>query len=325
MAPRYTDSDDFYTSGTEGGEARPRPLKSRRLVDMMEPSQKGKGRGKAAAEAPFRPEGIAPASVFEPPQTRSAAEGTAPQQALFDRAPSGKATVSQNRAKVPAKEPAPDLPHDTCAVLSVTPAGEGETVAVVLALPDSEGKQAQRVRFYLLVEQYTELKLQTGTVTPAYAETLLDAGRLCGAIRRGMALLRYGDQSARRLAYKLTAKGVDRETAARAVAYLTEKGYIREDNSATLRAEQGIRKGWGERRIREDLAAHGFTCEAVEEAMESLSDTDWEENCAEAIRKKYGKIPEDKGERQKLMAAMMRLGYDADTIRGAMRRILRES
>jgi hypothetical protein len=68
-----------------------------------------------------------------------------------------------------------------------------------------------------LVEQYAELKVQTGTVTPAYAETLLDAGRLCGAIRRGMALLQYGDQSARRLAYKLTAKGVDRDIAARAV------------------------------------------------------------------------------------------------------------
>ena len=175
------------------------------------------------------------------------------------------------------------------------------------------------------MEQYAELGVKAGAISPEKADELLNAGRLCGAIRRGMAILGYGDQSARRLAYKLTAKGVDRETAARAVAYLTEKGYVREDSAATLRAEQGLRKGWGERRIREDLCAHGFTREAVEEAMESLSDTDWVENCTDAIRKKYGEIPEDKGERQKLIAAMMRLGYDTDTVREAMREILRKS
>ena len=175
------------------------------------------------------------------------------------------------------------------------------------------------------MEQYAELGVKIGEITPEEADTLLDAGRLCGAIRRGISLLGYGDQSARRLAYKLTAKGVDRDTAARATAYLAEKGYIREDDTATLRAEQDLRKGWGERRIREDLMTHGFTREAVEEAMESLSDTNWVENCATAIRKKYGEIPEDKGERQKLMAAMMRLGYDTDTVREAMREILRKS
>jgi SOS response regulatory protein OraA/RecX len=70
---------------------------------------------------------------------------------------------------------------------------------------------------------------------------------------------------------------------------------------------------------------HGFTREAVEEAMENISDTDWEENCAAAIRKKYGEIPEDRGERQKLIASMMRLVYDTDTIKEAMRAILREN
>ena len=64
---------------------------------------------------------------------------------------------------------------------------------------------------------------------------------------------------------------------------------------------------------------------AAQEAMEDLADTDWVENCAAAIRKKYGEIPEDKGERQKLIAALMRLGYDTDTVREAMREILRKS
>lgn len=337
MAPRYRDPDDFDTPETDGGEARPRPLKSRRLVDVMEPAPKGKKKETAIAEAPARRERIAPASSVSgataprqkgsdtTPPVQALPERTVPKQAPSEQAAFKKKASRQPPTHAPAKPSAPDLPPDTCAVLSVTPAGEGETVTVVLALPDPEGKKAQRVRFCLLVEQYAELGVKIGGITPEEADALLDAGKLCGAIRRGISLLGYGDQSARRLAYKLTAKGVDGDTAARATAYLTEKGYIREDDTATLRAEQDLRKGWGERRIREDLIAHGFTREAVEEAMESLSDTDWVENCTAAIRKKYGEIPEDKGERQKLIAAMMRLGYDTDTIREAMRDILRKS
>ena len=336
MAPRYRDPDDLDTPETHGGEAGPRPLKSRRLVDMMDTSSKGKGRRKPATAAPSRREKVTPSAVPEP-TVFGRGEGdqdlpqATPSKRIAPKQPSSQKTVLKPTS---LKETAPqilaghnplDLPSDARAVLSVTPEGEGETVTVVLALPDPEGKKAQRVSFHLLVEQYAELGVKTGEITPEYADTLLDAGKLCGAIRRGISLLGYGDQSARRLAYKLTAKGVDRDTAARAVAYLTERGYIREESTATLRARQGVGKGWGERRIREDLIAHGFTREAVEEAMENISDTDWEENCTEAIRKKYGEIPEDRGERQKLMAAMVRLGYDTDTVKEAMRTILREN
>ena len=331
MAPRYRDPDDFDIPETDGGEARPRPLKSRRLVDVIETSSKGKGREKQELAASVHRERTSPpSSASEPRFPRQAGtdfttpKATAPDRSVSKRSPSVKTGSPKTAEKAPDKPSAPDLPPDTRAVLSVTPSGEGETVTVVLALPDPEGKKAQRVSFHLLVEQYAELGVKTGEITSEYADTLLDAGQLCGAIRRGISMLGYGDQSARRLAGKLTAKGVDRDTAARAVAYLTERGYIREESTATLRARQSVGKGWGERRIREDLMAHGFTREAVEEAMEEISDTDWEENCAAAIRKKYGGIPEDRGERQKLIASMMRLGYDADTVKEAMRIILRE-
>lgn len=332
MAPRYRDPDGFDIPETHGGEAGPRPLKSRRLVDVMETSSKGKGRDKRESAASVCRERTSHLpSATEPRSPRQAEtdfttpKATVPERSVSKRSPSVKTGSPKTAEKAPDKTSVPDLPPDTRAVLSVTPAGEGETVTVVLALPDPEGKKAQRVSFHLLVEQYAELGVKTGEITPEYTETLLDAGRLCGAIRRGISMLGYGDQSARRLAYKLTAKGVDRDTAARAVAYLTERGYIREESTATLRARQSVGKGWGERRIREDLMAHGFTREAVEEAMENISDTDWEENCAAAIRKKYGEIPEDRGERQKLIASMMRLGYDADTVKEAMRTILREN
>ena len=228
-----------------------------------------------------------------------------------------------------------------CAILSVTPAGEGETVAVVLSVPPSEadmdalesdgrpGSRSKRVKLHLLVEQYADLQAEgctfhVGEITEQWAEELIEAGKLCAAIKRGMWLLQYGDRSARRLTAQLTAKGTDRETAATATAYLVRKGYIREDDTARLRAEQSLRKGWGPRRIREDLRARGFTSEAVEEAMETLSKVDFSEKCADIIRKKYREIPEDRADLRKMTASLMRLGYDSDHIREAMRSCLRE-
>jgi SOS response regulatory protein OraA/RecX len=209
-------------------------------------------------------------------------------------------------------------------ILSVTPEGEGETVAVVLSVPNAEGGKPERVKLHLLVEQYADLGVKVGEITPEQADRLLEAGKLCAAVRRGMGLLQYGDKSARRLAYKLTAKGIDRETATAAAAYLSEKGYIREDDTARLRAEQGVRKGWGLRRICEDLRAQGFTADVIDDAAEGLSEVDFVENCVAVIRKKYGDVPEERPARQKMVAALMRLGYDSEEIREAMRMLLRK-
>lgn len=295
MSPRsYADPHNFYTDEPDGGEAEPRPLKARRLVDVMEGQGKSPRRDTPPTERLHRDVARKPSEPRPSPQLRPTSGPTLP--------------------------PLPDV----CTVLSVTPSGEGDTVAVVMALPDPAGGKPQRVRFHLLVEQYAELGVQTGEIAPETADAILDAGRLCGAICRGLSMLVYGDHSAHRLAYKLTAKGVDREIASRAVAYLIERGYIREECTAVLRARQGLNKGWGERRIEEDLFAHGFTREAVEEAVAQLSDVDWEENCASVIRKKYREIPAERRELQKLVAAMMRLGYDADTIKAALRSIMRE-
>ena len=300
MATRgYTDLEQIYINEPDGGEATPRPLKARKLLDMME------GQGRSPNRKPSRKD--------TPPKEH-------PHRETAEKSPKSKPSPQLRRVSVPDSQPLPTV----CTVLSVTPSGEGETVAVVMALQNHAGGKPQRVSFHLLVEQYAELGVKVGEVTPEAAEVILDGGRLCGAIRRGMAMLGYGDHSARRLASKLMGKGVDREIASRAVAYLVERGYIREESTATLRARQGVSKGWGERRIEEDLFAHGFTREAVEEAMTQLSDVDWEENCASAIRKKYREIPAERRELQKLMAAMMRLGYDADTVKAALRRIMRE-
>ena len=213
-----------------------------------------------------------------------------------------------------------DVP-DGYAVLSIRPDGAGEMVEVLLSVPCATGDRSECLKLYLTVEQYADLDPHVGPITHKEAEVITEMGRLCHAIRRGMGLLQYGDCSARRLAYKLSVKGIDRETADAAVAYLSEKGYIREEDTAGRRAEQGVGKFWGARRIREDLRARGFSSEAVEEAMEALAEADFVGNCASLIRKKYGSVPAERVPRQKMMAALLRLGYEPDEIREAMRRV----
>ena len=202
-----------------------------------------------------------------------------------------------------------------CAVLEIRPSDEGETVTVTLL------QGGEQVSVHLLVEQYADLRPREGSISEAEAEALIEAGRLCDAIRQGMRCLQYGDLSARRLTYKLSAKCVSREIAARAAEYLAEKGYIREESAAVSRAAQSVRKLWGPRRIREDLRANGFSPDAVEEAMNSLAEVDFAENCAAVIRKKYRTLPDDRAAKQKMVAALMRLGYDGDVIRAAARRV----
>lgn len=205
------------------------------------------------------------------------------------------------------------------AILSINPVGEGEMVAVLLAVPgDGEGESATQCVVHLLVEQYTLLALRAGVVSAETVEQIREAGELCAAIRRGIRLLSYGDTSARRLAYKLTARGVDGDIARGAVAYLTKRGYIREDNAARRRAEQGVSKLWGPRRIREDLRAGGFSPDAVEDAMETLSQVDFEENCRLALAKKRPPATLDRPTYQKLTAYLLRLGYGGDTVRRAL-------
>ena len=125
--------------------------------------------------------------------------------------------------------------------------------------------------------------------------------------------------SRRRLVSKLTARGFEPDLAEGAADYLEEKGYLSEDDAAIRFAEQGLRKLWGPRRIREDLFARGFAADVVAQAMEELASVDFGENCALVISKKYGSVPEDPGARRKMVAALMRLGYTSEHIREAMR------
>lgn len=132
-------------------------------------------------------------------------------------------------------------------------------------------------------------------------------------------LLGYGAMSPRRLSQKLLQRGFDEDIVAEAIRYLTDHGFMRESEDAVRFAEQGVRKLWGIRRIREDLYARRFSEQAIADALYVLENVDFEANCAKAIAKKYGSIPNEPSEIKKMTAALMRMGYSLSEIKAAMR------
>ena len=227
-------------------------------------------------------------------------------------------------------------PDAALAVLSVRPVEGGAWVEVVLRMTAEEAELlltpadqktllckekegCAAVTLSMAVEQYGALRPKVGEVSVEQATTLLEAGRLSYAIRRGMSLLSCGSPTQRGLEQKLTARGVPRDTARMAAAYLADQGFIRESDTAELRVEQSLRKGWGPRRIREDLRAKGYDASAIEEAMEAVAELDHVERLTAVIRKKYTAVPADRRERDRMVAALLRLGYDGETVREALR------
>ena len=118
---------------------------------------------------------------------------------------------------------------------------------------------------------------------------------------------------------KLRSKGFSPDTAAEAAAYLVALGYINERKDAEREAERCVAKLWGRRRIAAALYEKGYSEGAVRGAMELLDRVDFDEQCSALIRKKFGGVPDEPRERQKLFAALVRYGYSPSEIKNAFR------
>ena len=234
--------------------------------------------------------------------------------------PPPEVRIPSRRGKTETLDPGRSYKHlANPGIVEITPMAEEALVLVTLLINRDDGDGVGRRQIRLMSQQYADLRPAVGEVTPEFADTLIRAGALCDAIRKGIELLGYGAMSRRRLSQKLTLRKMDAETVSAALDYLETHGYLTETDDAIRFAEQGVKKLWGPRRIKEDLFARGFPSEAVSDAMASLEEVDFSENCARVIVKKYGACPTDYAQRRKMIAALMRLGYTSDHIREAMK------
>ena len=176
-------------------------------------------------------------------------------------------------------------------------------------------------KFLILPQFVHRLSLSCGEMGAETLSSIEYFADVTKAFYSARASLDYIGGSLRALERKLVVKGFSREIAADAVATLADMGCVNESEIAESRARVFVRKRWGKSRIFAKLREEGFSSDSLDGVREYLSEIDFEDLCAEHIEKKYGEIPGDRREIEKIYAAMSRYGYSGSEIRSAMKKI----
>ena len=150
---------------------------------------------------------------------------------------------------------------------------------------------------------------------------LLDAVSFRRAYNKGLDLLSRRPHGTKELVKKLCEKGHEKESAEKACDRLLELGLLNDEEFARMLANELYeRKGYGTKRIKQELIFRGIEREIAENAIESL-DIDTQTRIILVIKKKYlNKINDEKG-RKRAVDGLMRLGYSYFDIKNALNSI----
>ncbi len=142
------------------------------------------------------------------------------------------------------------------------------------------------------------------------------------AFNSAMFSLDLRDHSEREIRQKLERK-YDKQSADSAVEKLLDYGYINDARYAeNLARELFERKKYGKNRVKSELFRRGIASETVNEVLESYEEENELDNVktiVDIISKKYYNKMADEKSRQKVFAALVRLGYRFSDIKDAMK------
>ena len=150
---------------------------------------------------------------------------------------------------------------------------------------------------------------------------LLDAVSFRRAYNKGLDLLSRRPHGTKELIKKLCEKGHEKTSAEKACDRLLELGLLNDEEFARiLSTELYERKGYGIKRIKQELIFRGIDREIAENAIETL-DIDTQNRIILVIKKKYlNKIDDEKG-RKRAIDGLVRLGYSYSDIKNALNSI----
>ena len=142
------------------------------------------------------------------------------------------------------------------------------------------------------------------------------------AVRKGLDILSYGDNTRSMLITKLRQRGFDKYISEDAAEYICSLGYIDEKRILEKYVEQLANvKLYGRSRIKNELYKKGISREVMDDYLsDMLDEIDFEENLCRLIRKKcdYSRLDDPKY-RESLYAAMYRYGYSPGDTRAAIK------
>ncbi len=142
------------------------------------------------------------------------------------------------------------------------------------------------------------------------------------AFNSAMFSLDMRDHSEKEIRQKLSRK-YDEQSVDTAVEKLLDLGLVNDRRYAELLARELFeRKRYGKNRVRSELYRKGIASEIVNEVLEEYENENEPDNVqtiVDIIRKKYYNKLIDEKSRQKVVAALVRLGYSFSDIRQAMR------
>ncbi|MBR6114107.1 MAG: regulatory protein RecX [Oscillospiraceae bacterium] len=137
------------------------------------------------------------------------------------------------------------------------------------------------------------------------------------ARKRALSLLEKRDYSRKMLIDKLTEKGATEAEAGEVADWLCELGVVDDSRYAALVARHYAAKGYGERRVREELYRRGISRELWDEAMEELPEPDETVSRLLKARLRGRSAPEDI---QRAQNYLLRRGYSREEVRAAIER-----
>ena len=182
----------------------------------------------------------------------------------------------------------------------------------------SNGEESEIVEFVLLDELFESLNIEVGDEIGNGLATLDHYSTVTAAYSSACLSFAYVQSSIKALYRKLIVKGFSKEASREAIDIVESRGFVDEENIAIRRAELMVEKLWGRSRILKKLYEEGFPASVIEGVAYELESVDFAENCRRVIEKKYRFIPDDRKERDKMYASLIRLGYSSADIRAAI-------
>ena len=161
--------------------------------------------------------------------------------------------------------------------------------------------------------------LYTGReLTEEEVAAVLSASSLARCKERAMRLIGLRPLSEREIYDKLVEKGESESNAAASVAWLLDLHLLNDADYAAMLVRHYAAKGYGSRRVRDELYRHKVPKKLWDDAMAEMPEAD--EKIDRLLRARLKSETPDRAELKKATDALLRRGYGWDEIRSAVAR-----